>query len=153
PSRRRRRASVQEESEVFAEPVAPPPRARSDVDTTQWRMRGTVFDIISGEPIANADVVFQEPSTGRRFATSTDAQGRYRAQLPVSSEGFDLQIRAPDYEPKYFEDSSPSYRKLSPEERQHAADDLLRILQNRGLIQQPGGSVLNRDYVLIPLTR
>mgnify|MGYP006933453120 CR=1 FL=1 len=37
-------------------------------------MRGHIFDLLSAEPVKNADVVFMDAKTGRRFATGTDAQ-------------------------------------------------------------------------------
>lgn len=134
--------------------VQDPPRRRGGPTASkEWRMRGAVFDLVTGDPVRSADVVFMDAKTGRRFATGTDAQGRYRATLPVTEEGYDLNIRHPRYEPKYFEDGIPSYRELSVEQRQSAASDLMRILQTKELIIGVGGTVLERDYVVIPLNR
>ena len=116
-------------------------------------MRGHLLDLLSGEPIKGADVVFMDAKTGRRFATGTDAQGLYRATLPITDEGYDLTIRHPKYEPKYFEDGVPSYRELGIEQRQNAASDLMRILQTKEMIVGVGGTVLERDYIVIPLDR
>lgn len=134
--------------------VQDPPRRRGGPTASkEWRMRGAVFDLITSEPVKSADVVFMDAKTGRRFATGTDAQGRYRATLPVSDEGYDLNIRHPRYEPKYFEDGIPSYRELAIEQRQSAATDLMRILQTKELIIGVGGTVIERDFVVIPLSR
>jgi hypothetical protein len=113
-------------------------------------MRGAIFDLLTTEPVKGADVVFMDAKTGRRFATGTDAQGRYRATLPYSEEGYDLAIRHGRYEPKYFEDGVPSYRELPVEKRSSTAADLLRILQTKEMIVGQGGSVIERNFVLIP---
>lgn len=130
-----------------------PRRKGAPAAAKEWRMRGAVYDLLSTDPIKGADVVFMDAKTGRRFATGTDAQGRYRATLPVVEEGYDLAIRHPRYEPKYFEDGVPSYRELAIEQRQSAATDLMRILQTKEMIVGVGGTVLERDFVLIPLNR
>lgn len=134
--------------------VQDPPRRRGGPTASkEWRMRGAIFDLVTGDPVKSADVVFMDAKTGRRFATGTDAQGRYRATLPVTEEGYDLNIRHPRYEPKYFEDGIPSYRELAVEQRQSAASDLMRILQTKELIVGVGGAVIERDFVVIPLNR
>ncbi|MBI3297775.1 MAG: hypothetical protein HYZ75_06405 [Elusimicrobia bacterium] len=159
PRRPARPAPVEEQPEpvedaiIIAEAEAEPRRQRRSGPVTEWRMRGKLFDLLSAEPVAGADVVFMDASTGRRFATGSDAQGLYRATLPVNETGYDLAIRHSKYEPKYFEDGSPPYRKLGLEQRQSAVDDLLRVLQNKDLIKAEGGTVLERDFVLIPLSR
>lgn len=130
------------------------PRRRAEpAASNEWRMRGVIFDLLTAEPVKNADVVFMDAKTGRQFRTGTDAQGKYRATLPVVEEGYDLAIRHPRYEPKYFEDGVPSYRAAGLEQRQSAAADLLRILQTKEMIVGVGGTVLERDYVVIPLER
>lgn len=138
---------------VQAAPEDEPRRRAGPAVSNEWRMRGAIFDLLTAEPVKGADVVFMDAKTGRQFRTGTDAQGKYRATLPVVEEGYDLNIRHPKYEPKYFEDGVPSYRELGHEQRQSAATDLLRILQTKEMIVGQGGTVLQRDYVVIPLER
>ncbi|TBR20255.1 carboxypeptidase regulatory-like domain-containing protein [bacterium] len=136
-----------------AEPDEAPRRRGSASSSREWRMRGKIFDLLSGEPVKNADVVFMDAKTGRRFATGTDAAGLYRATLPINEGGYDLSIRHPKYEPKYFDDGVPSYREQGPEQRSSAASDLMRILQTKEMIMGEAGTPRERDYVLIPLDR
>lgn len=140
-------------SVVISAPDAeePPRRKAAAAASNEWRMRGAIFDLLTTDPVKGADVVFMDAKTGRRFATGTDAQGRFRATLPVSDAGYDLAIRHPRYEPKYFEDGVPSYRTQGPEQRQSAAADLLRILQTKEMIVGVGGAVIEKDFILIPV--
>jgi hypothetical protein len=157
PKRQRRPAAPVEPAEDSSISIAPvadeePQRRRGGASASdEWRMRGAIFDLLTAEPVKGADVVFMDAKTGRRFATGTDAQGRYRATLPYCEEGYDLAIRHGRYEPKYFEDGVPSYRELAVEQRTSAAADLLRILQTKEMIVGQGGSVIERNFVLIPL--
>lgn len=121
--------------------------------SSEWRMRGTIFDLITAEPVGRAEVIFTDPRNGRPFRTGTDMKGNYRATLPVTENGYDLTIRHEKYEPKYFEDGVPSYRKLGMEERQKHADGFMKVLQNKDLVRAESGEVLQRDFVLIPLER
>lgn len=138
---------------VQASPEDEPRRRAGPAVSNEWRMRGVIFDLLTAEPVKGADVVFMDAKTGRQFKTGTDGQGRYRATLPVVEEGYDLAIRHPRYEPKYFQDGVPSYRAEGYEQRQKTATDLLRILQTKEMIIGVGGTILERDFVVIPLER
>lgn len=163
PAKRHKRVEVPPEDaepspedvpDTMSTAVEPPQLRRSGPPpANEWRIRGTLFDLISAEPVAGADVVFMDGSTGRQFSTGSDNKGNFRATLPVNENGYDLSIRHAKYEQKYFEDGSPSYRKQGPEKRQRAAADLLKVLQHKDFLSAEAGGVLERDFVLIPLSR
>lgn len=129
------------------------PASRPRGNSSEWRMRGVVSDLITAEPVGRAEVVFTDPRNGRQFRTGTDTKGNYRANLPVTPDGYDLTIRHTKYEPKYFEDGVPPYRTLGVEQRQKVADDFMKVMQSKDLVRAEGGEVLQRNFVLIPLER
>ena len=146
---------------VEPEPEAPPsqspfddgPASRPKGNSSEWRMRGVISDLITAEPVGRAEVVFTDPRNGRQFRTGTDTKGNYRATLPVTADGYDLTIRHSKYEPKYFEDGVPPYRELGVEQRHKVADDFMKVMQNKDLVRAEGGEVLQRNFVLIPTER
>ncbi|MFH1725816.1 MAG: carboxypeptidase regulatory-like domain-containing protein [Elusimicrobiota bacterium] len=148
-----RNVPVPEEPIILGRVHHPDPSSGGlEAEDDEWRIRGTVFDLLTLAPVSGADVVFTDLKSGEPFRTETGPNGGYRAHLPVRDHGFDLKIRHPGYEPKYIEDSDPSYRKLSQDRRMDLARQAARTLQHKEFVSGDRDTLLNRDYALVPLS-
>jgi hypothetical protein len=131
----------------------PSPKAAQG-DPTQWRVSGSIFDILSLKPVEDAEISFINASSGERFRTTTGPDGSYRARLPAT-ESYTVNVRHPDYEAKFLADTSPSIRKLSEGSRLAAVRQWMRTMQSSEPLRptETESSSLKRDLALIPLQR
>lgn len=112
PQREEPKPVPEPEAEIFTEG-----RAQAPV----WNVSGTVFDLLTLKPAAGARLLFTDLARGKKHAVSADRQGRYRAALPkLLGGGYDLEVRHTAYDGVYVEDSQPSFRAQSKEEREEA---------------------------------
>ena len=140
--------------------VAPPPAAEEMVTVvappsrptpTEWRLEGTVYDLVSLAPIVGCALVFGDPSTGRRFETSTDERGRYRSLLPpLERGGYSATLRHPDFASTYLNPGVEGVRQMGIERRQALAAELARSITAAYTVQPFADRRLVTDFYLAP---
>jgi hypothetical protein len=116
----------------------------------EWKFSGKVFDLLTLQPVADADIVFADPGSVARFAISTNAEGVYRLVMPANSGGYDVRVSHPDYESRFVSDGTPPLRDLSAKQRRTLIANHAATLQHRELFAPDPQGRLKRDMALIP---
>ena len=87
-----------------------------------WSLDGTVFDLLSLRPAANAKLSFENRASGEVFTAKTDARGRYKISLPrLADGGYWVSVNAKGYDGQYLEQSSPPFASRTRAGREEAA--------------------------------
>lgn len=99
------------------EPKGPPAK-------TDWRVSGSVYDLQTLKPVAEAEVKFLFHGEGPVIVT-TDSEGRFEADL-AKDDGWTVTLRSPRHKPGQIVDSEVPYRSRDADERratqQNASD-------------------------------
>jgi hypothetical protein len=118
----------------------------------EWRFSGRVFDLLTLQSVPDAELVFTNPESGKRFPIVTDKDGLYRLVLPADPGGYDLAVSHPKYEPKYLPDRNPELKGLPLAQRREISIDSAITLQHKEMFSPGPSGELKRDLALIPLT-
>jgi len=97
--------------------AAKPSDERNAADDN-WRVSGTVFDLVSLSPIRRARLIFTDRQTGRDYPARTDSRGEYQIRLPkLRHGGYALRLRINNREAMYLEDMGPPLRSQTERQR------------------------------------
>ncbi len=114
-----------------------------------WRFQGRVFDLVTLKPLSRCEVDFEDPASGKRFETSTDGDGVYRARIPALPRGgYAVKVRLGGYAPSYLNPETENVAGMSEEERRTLARDLLHSLDGPYTVQAAGGEPVDTDFYL-----
>lgn len=117
----------------------------------EWRLRGTVYDVVTLRPAAGVQVTLKDSETSRSIDTVTDAAGRYRFNVPpLPGRGYSVVFTSPKYAPSYVDPDDESIRERSPEERKQLASQLARELDPPYPVQGLAGEPVTTDFYLAP---
>lgn len=134
------------------EPVIAEPIERRALPK-EWRLRGTVYDLLTLKGLAGCALVFTNDYTSTRFETSTDEEGRYRMILPpIAEEGYTLKISLPDYLPSFYSGGKRNYGKMSEASRRAAARSLAGAVPPPTVLSAPGAAPVVTDFYLAPVS-
>jgi hypothetical protein len=135
-----------------ARPQAPARPAPPPKPVRQWRLRGTVYDLLTLQPISGASVVFIDQTTNHRNEAQTDSEGRYRTVLaPLADRGYSVAIRKDGYSTNYLDPSVQEVAKMRPEARRQIGRDLASTFAPQPAYVQPASEKpLNTDFYLAP---
>ncbi|MBI3553590.1 MAG: hypothetical protein HY077_13925, partial [Elusimicrobia bacterium] len=112
-----------------------------------WSFEGQVFDLITLQPVRQAQLVFKVRGNPQDWAVKTDARGRFKTILPpLANGGYELTITQSDYLEGYIDEMSPPLREAELDERRMLAGAAVR---NAVWIGRPKAST-KRDIFLIP---
>lgn len=127
------------------------PRAPRERPVTEWRLRGTVYDLISLKPVAGCRVTFADTNTGARVETSTDDGGQYRAVLvPLSRGGYAVTLQHPDFAPSYLNPGVEGVAGLGEAKRKSMAAELSHSIEEPYLVQPMSARPLVTDFYVAP---
>jgi hypothetical protein len=99
-------------------PRAPKTAAVRGVD---WEVRGEVYDLLTLEPVAGAEIVFREDPTAAGKRVETDASGKFTALVPAATaKGLVVSFSHPDYDDVFLEETRAPYKRWSLDRRQDA---------------------------------
>jgi hypothetical protein len=130
------------------EPAPPPKKAVSE-----FLVQGKVFDLLTLEPVDRAAVLFTAPDSGRRFSAETGKNGGFRRQLPVDRAGYEIEIKAPGYDPDFLLDGEKPLRGFSVASRSDLASRSSVRAWGARLEKASAQAVINRDFALVPRSR
>ena len=103
-----------------ARPAPPAPKA-----PTEWKLRGTVYDLTTLKPLAGCTLQFEDTGTARSIMTRTDSAGRYRTIVPpLNGGGYSVTIERNGYAPGYLDPGTENVPQMSASERKDMARDL-----------------------------
>jgi hypothetical protein len=115
-----------------------------------FSLEGDLFNILTGEAVADATIVFHNPDTNDYYGAQTDDRGRYHAYLGAVSAGYIISIQAEGYRSVYVADWTPSIRELDKNTRRFIVVDLLGSQpQPEHIFGLPDGA-LKKSFTVIP---
>ncbi|MFI5361397.1 MAG: carboxypeptidase-like regulatory domain-containing protein [Elusimicrobiota bacterium] len=134
---------------------APAPRAeRSSAPrkaATEWRLRGTVYDLTTLKPLSGCAVLFTDQETNRSIKTRTDSSGRYRAVVPPLRGGYSVAIEKSGYAQNYLDPRTGGVRQLGAGVRTGMARGLAATLSAApAILRDEDGEPLVTDFYLAP---
>mgnify|MGYP001567943609 CR=1 FL=1 len=128
-------------------PVTPkePPKPK-----LPWVFEGRIYDIISLEPVSNAQLVFTSGS--RSGEATTDSDGRYRVELDTLPEGYGYSAKLlhPNYE-RYIDETIPPQEPLGKASFEDRRTMALHRASNKRWNGGPNQK-MTRDLVAVPKT-
>ena len=92
----------------------------------EWRLRGSVYDLVTLKPLAGCAIQFTNEATNRSIMTRSDSAGRYRTIVPSLSggSGYSVSIEKSGYAPNYLNPGTEGVREMAAGERKGMARDL-----------------------------
>lgn len=126
---------------------APPPEI-----VTEWKLRGTVYDLTTLKPLAGVELTFADEATNRSIKTRTDAAGRYRAIVPpLDGRGYAVATAKNGYAPNYLDPGTEGVQEKAAAERKTIARDLASSLGAApATIESVSSKPLVTDFYLAP---
>ena len=134
-----------------ARAAPPPPPPAPTKAPTEWRLRGTVYDLTTLKPLAGCTIVFSDGETNRK--TTTDPAGRYRTTVPPLSDGkgYSVTIEKNSYSSNYLDPGTENVRGMGATERKGIARDLSTMLAAApSTVASASDEPLITDFYLAP---
>lgn len=119
---------------------------------SEWRLRGTVYDLITLKPVAGAKLTLTDNETNARAETTTDAAGRYKTVLPpLHRHGYLVAIAKSGYASSYAGPESAGVADLDAGSRKELARQLARSVEAPTSLEPGGGAPYVTNFFLAPL--
>jgi hypothetical protein len=139
-------------------PLPPPPPARVEAPAPtpkparEWRLRGTVYDLVSLQPLPFTTVLLVDQELNRRIETRTDSSGAYRTVVPsLPDRGYTVQLQKDGYSPTYLSPETEGVRRMPLEKRRALARDLAATFTSEpATLQAPDAKPVRTDFYLAP---
>ena len=134
-------------------PRADQAEAFSTSAPTEWKLRGTVYDLTTLKPLAGCSIVFKDEGSNRSIKTRTDSTGSYRAIVPPLSggSGYSVSIDRSGYAPNYLNPGTEGVREMDSGQRWGMARDLAATLAAApATVQSESEKPLVTDFYLAP---
>lgn len=127
-------------------PAAPAERV------TEWKLRGTVYDLTTLKPLAGVSLTFADETTNRTVRTRSDSAGRYRVIVPpLDGRGYVVAVDKRGYAPNYLDPGTGGVREKDASERRSLARDLASTLAaSPATVQSESAKPLVTDFYLAP---
>ncbi|MBI3554456.1 MAG: zinc ribbon domain-containing protein [Elusimicrobia bacterium] len=114
-----------------------------------WRLNGTVFDLVTLGPIPDCAMEFK--GKGRRVEAKTDENGHYAVAVPpLERGGYKVILRHPSYAGSYLNPGAEHVAQMPAEDRKGLAQDLTHSDDGQYEVQPAEGAALTTDFYLAP---
>ncbi|MEQ1919964.1 MAG: carboxypeptidase-like regulatory domain-containing protein [Elusimicrobiota bacterium] len=148
---------VPTESEAPAEPEGPgtvsimasePPKTQI---VREWKMRGTIYDLITLSPVPSAQLTFTDNDTNARALIQADSRGRYRAILPsLAGRGYVVTLAKPGYAKSYLDPGTEGVASMPLERRKEIVKELSSLISEPSTIEPNSGAPLVTNFYIAP---
>jgi hypothetical protein len=143
---------VEEPPTPMTPPLAETPQPPEEPEpASEWTVSGSVYELLTLRPTADAKLAFEDPSSREVFRVRTDARGRYTVKLPRLGEGgYRVSVAARGFPGTYLEEASPPFASRTPAAREEAAYEASqsRVLHVPIFLDQE--SALEYNLALLP---
>lgn len=134
---------------ITAAPAGPRPKP-----VREWRLRGTVYDLVTLKPVPGCTITFVDNETNEKIATMSNAKGLYRAIVPPLPErGYQVSVSKSGYAKTYLEPGLQEPSQLDEATRRGMASDLAASIAQPSTVLPAGAEPLVTDIYLAPLGR
>ena len=116
-----------------------------------WKMRGTVYDLLSLEPLPGCALYFVDDVSKSQAQAVTDSRGRYQVIRPsLEKRGYAVAIAKPGYAAAYLNPGTEGVAEMSLAHRRELAQELSRARAEPSVVQPYDGTALETDFYLAP---
>ncbi len=139
-------------SEEARAPILPVQDVPAVKPAREWRLRGTVYDLVSLRPLPYCTILLVDQQLNRRIETRTDSSGVYRTVVPsLPDRGYTVQMRMDGYSSTYLDPGTGGVRRMSVDKRRALAHDLGATFTSvPASLQAPDARPLITDFYLAP---
>ena len=117
----------------------------------EWKMRGTIYDLITLQPVPSAQLTFTDNDTNARALIQADSQGRYRAILPsLDGRGYVVTLAKPGYVKSYLNPGTEGVASMPLERRKEIVKELSSLIAEPASIQPDSGAPLVTNFYIAP---
>ena len=128
-------------------PAGAVPLGQQHTSGPPWVFEGKVYDIVTLEAVYGATLVFRDAAGRLAGKTVTGDEGHYRIQVDSPEKGgLKLEVRHPDFLPKYLDEIDPPFRDTEKGDRMALAK---AGSSNKPWVGNSAKSV-HRDFVMFP---
>lgn len=129
-------------------PEKPAPRPKAVVE---WKMRGTIYDLLTLKPVPGVHMIFTDNVTNSKAQIKTDEQGRYRVLLPsLQGRGYLVTLSKPGYEKSYLDPGTEGVADMPMDRREELVKELSSLIAEPASLQPNGGAPLITDFHMAP---
>lgn len=117
----------------------------------EWKMRGTIYDLITLQPVPNAQMTFTDNETNARALIQADSQGRYRTILPpLEGRGYVVTLAKTGYVKSYLNPGTEGVNVMPLERRKEIAKELSSLIAEPASIQPDTGAPFVTNFYIAP---
>ena len=121
---------------------------------TEWRMRGSIYDLITLKPVPGVMMTFTDYSTNSRAQILTDANGRYRTILPpLNGHGYLVTLSKSGYAKTYLDPWTESVSRMPLKRRQELVREMTSRIAEPASLQPASATPLVTNFHLAPNQR
>ncbi len=119
----------------------------------EWRMRGTIYDLVTLKPVPGVHMIFTDNATNSRAQIKTDGAGRYKVILPPLTNpdrGYLVALSRSGYEKAYLNPGTEGVAEKPLEERTQLARELSTLIAEPASLQPNSEEPLITDFHMAP---
>lgn len=118
---------------------------------TEWKMRGTIYDLLTLKPVPGVHMIFTDNETNSKAQIKTDEQGRYRAILPaLPGRGYLVTLSKTGYQKSYLDPGTEGVADMPIERRKEIVSELSSLIAEPAALQPNSGYPLVTDFHMAP---
>lgn len=118
---------------------------------TEWKMRGTIYDLITLKPVPGVHMIFTDNETNSRAQIKTDEQGRYRVILPaLPGRGYLVSLSKTGYLKSYLDPGTEGVSDMTLERRAEIVKELSSLIAEPASLQPNSDMPLVTDFHMAP---
>ena len=138
------------QSAKSAEPERPSAPAKA---LTEWKLRGTIYDLTTLKPLSGCALIFSDEETNRAIRTRSDLTGTYRTIVPPleGGKGYAVAVEKNGYSSNYLDPGTEGVRQMGAAQRKSMARDLASTLSAApATVESVSEKPLVTDFYLAP---
>lgn len=119
----------------------------------EWKMRGTIYDLVTLKPVPDVHMIFTDNATNSRAQIKTDGMGRYKVILPPLTNpdrGYLVALSKSGYEKTYLNPGTEGVAEKTEEERRSLARELSTLIADPASLQPGSEDPLITDFHMAP---
>jgi hypothetical protein len=118
---------------------------------SEWKMRGTIYDLITLKPVPGVHMIFTDNETNSKAQIKTDELGRYRAILPaLTGRGYLVTLSKTGYQKSYLDPGTEGVSDMPLERRKEIVSELASLIAEPAALQPNSGDPLLTDFHMAP---
>lgn len=122
-----------------------------DKPVVEWKLRGTVYDLLTLQPVPGCAMIFTDNLANFRAQSVTNARGLYRIILPpLKRRGYLVSIAKPGYAKAYLNPGTEGVALMDLARREELARELSVTIAEPASLQPYGETPLVTDFHLAP---